>query len=47
MYNYIIMTTKKSLSQKKQKSQDRFNVLALSLVSVFSVYRQASLPFGC
>ncbi len=47
MYNYIIMTTKKCLSQKKQKSQDRFNVLALSLVSVFLVYRQASLPFGC
>ena len=30
-----------------KKSQDRFNVLALSLVSVFLVYRQASLPFGC
>mgnify|MGYP007083639082 CR=1 FL=1 len=34
-------------NKNNKKSQDRFNVLALSLVSVFSVYRQASLPFGC
>ncbi len=47
MYNYIIMTNKKCMSLNNKKSQDRFNVLALSLVSVFLVYRQASLPFGC